>query len=150
MIEITQIGAESLENVAELDQATNGNFRRDFFVKRFEAQEKNTEAFISKAASENGKMIGFACCHMLKGEFGSDELIAVLDAIAVDPASQGHGVGHELMAKLMAEIRSRGGRELQTQAGWDQPGVLDFFSATGFRMAPDLILERSTPRLQRP
>jgi len=82
---------------------------------------------------------------MLKGEFGSDDLIAVLDAMSVDPEVQGHGVGHELMAQLMTEIRDRGGKELQTQAGWDQPAVLDFFASTNFRMAPRLILERSTP-----
>jgi ribosomal protein S18 acetylase RimI-like enzyme len=49
------------------------------------------------------------------------------------------------MTRLHTEIRERGGMELQTQAGWDQPAVLDFFAGTGFRMAPRLILKRSTP-----
>ena len=145
MTSITAIGTPSLDAVVGLDNATNRNQRQDFFAKRFAAQERHPLSFISMGATRDGELIGFVCCHMLKGEFGSDELIAVLDAMAVDPKSQGHGLGHELMTQLMCEIRTRGGRELQTQAGWDQPAVLDFFASTGFRMAPRLILERTTP-----
>jgi len=145
MAEIRMIGVESLDKVVELDRATNGSRRRDFFTKRFGAQDKHPQAFISVGANTDTEMVGFICCHMLKGEFGSDELIAVLDAMSVEPESQGRGVGQELIAELIAEIRKRGGRELQSQAGWNQPEVLDFFAATGFTMAPRLILERSTP-----
>lgn len=144
MAKLDYIGNESLNTVVELDSATNGSHRRDFFTKRFEAQEKHPQAFISIGAIEAGKMVGFVFCHLLQGEFGGDELIAVLDAMAVEPESQGHGVGHELMKQLINEIRQRGGKDLRTQVGWDQPGVIDFFSSIGFRMAPRLILERST------
>jgi len=145
MTDISQIGNESLDRVVELDAATNGSRRRDFFAKRFEAQVKHPQAFISMGATVDGKMLGFVCCHIQQGEFGSDEMIAVLDAMSVEPESQGHGVGHEFIAALMTEIRTRGGRELQTQAGWDQPEVLDFFAATNFKLAPRLILDRTTP-----
>jgi len=145
MTDITTIGTESLDSVVQLDRATNGGRRRDFFAQRFEAQAKHPEAFISLGISLHDKVLGFVCCHMLKGEFGSDELIAVLDAMAVDPEIQGHGLGRELMAQLMSEVRNRGGRELQTLAGWNQPAVLDFFVGTDFRMAPRLVLERNTP-----
>jgi len=144
MAKLDYIGNDSLNTVVELDSATNGSHRRDFFTKRFEAQEKHPQAFISIGAIEAEKMVGFVFCHLLQGEFGGDELIAVLDAMAVEPESQGHGVGHELMQQLIDEIRKRGGRDLRTQVGWDQPGVIDFFSNIGFRMAPRLILERST------
>ena len=145
MTSITAIGSESLDAVVALDKATNRSRRRDFFAKRFEAQQKHPQSFISLGVTRDGEMVGFICCHMQKGEFGSDELIAVLDAIAVDPDSQGHGLGRDLMAQLMSEVRDRGGRKLQTQAGWDQPAVLDFFANTDFKMAPRLILERTTP-----
>jgi len=144
MVEITAIGTESLATVVDLDNATNGSHRRDFFTKRFEAQDKHPEAFVSIGAREAGKMVGFVFCHMLQGEFGRNELIAVLDAMAVEPESQGQGVGHELMQQLINEIRDRDGKGLRTQVGWDQPEVIDFFSNIGFRMAPRLILERST------
>lgn len=145
MTEITSINAASLEAVVALDKATNDVSRRDFFSKRFGAQEKHPQSFISLGAHADGKLLGFICCHMLKGEFGSDELIAVLDAMSVNPDMQGKGLGHALMTRLHTEIRERGGVELQTQAGWNQPAVLDFFASSGFHMAPRLILERSTP-----
>ena len=144
MTKVKFIDQESLDTVVALDSTTNGDSRRDFFIKRFDAQEKHPEGFISMGATEAGKMVGFVCCHMLLGEFGGDQLIAVLDAMAVEPDSQGRGVGHELMDQLIKEIRNRGGEGLRTQVGWDQPRVTDFFSSTGFRMAPRLILERST------
>jgi GNAT superfamily N-acetyltransferase len=144
MAEIRMIGVESLDKVVELDNATNGSRRRDFFGKRFEAQDRHPGAFISMGASEAGELVGFVCCHLLQGEFGGEKLVAVLDAMSVVPESQGHGVGRELMQQLIADVRQRGGKELRTQAGWDQPEVLEFFASTGFRMAPGLILERST------
>ena len=144
MARLDNIGKESLDTVVELDSATNGSHRRDFFTKRLKAQDKNPQAFVSIGAFEGKKMAGFVFCHMLQGEFGSNELIAVLDAIVVEPESQGHGVGHELMQQLIDVIRARGGKDLRTQAGWDQPEVIDFFSNIGFRLAPSLILERST------
>lgn len=144
MAKLDNMGKESLDTVVELDSATNGNPRRDFFIKRFQAQDKHPQAFISIGAHEAGKLVGFVCCHILQGEFGGNEPIAVLDAIAVEPKSQGQGVGHELMQQLIDEVRARGGKDLRTQVGWDQPEVIDFFSNIGFRMAPSLILERST------
>ncbi len=144
MTDLAAIGLESIDPVVELDNATNGSRRRDFFVKRFDAQDKQPSAFISIGASHDGNLIGFVCCHMLKGEFGSDELIAVLDAMSVDPESQGYGLGRNLLARLMIEIRNRGGKELLTQVGWKQPELLNFFASTGFKMAARLILERNT------
>ena len=52
MAKLDYIGNESLNTVVELDSATNGSHRRDFFTKRFEAQEKQTQAFISIGAIE--------------------------------------------------------------------------------------------------
>jgi len=138
------IGTESLDLVVKLDRATNKRMRLDFFTKRFEAQQKHPEAFISMAASRAGEMIGIVCCHLLQGEFGSDDRVAVLDALAVKPESQGHGIGHELIQHLITKVRESGGKELRTQAGWNQPEVLHFFASTGFKLAPSMILERST------
>lgn len=148
MAKLDKIDKDSLDTVVELDSATNGNQRRDFFTKRFEAQDKHPQSFVSIGAFEAGRMVGFVFCHLLQGEFGGNELIAVLDAMAVEPESQGHGVGRELMQQLIDAVRARGASDLRTQAGWDQPAVIDFFSNIGFSLAPSLILERSTRELR--
>jgi predicted N-acetyltransferase YhbS len=46
-----------------------------------------------------------------------------------------------LLDQLITEVRTRGGRELRTQARWNQRGLIDFFSGTGFSLAPRLVLE---------
>ena len=43
MTSITPIGTSSLDAVVSLDNATNLSHRRDFFAKRFEAQEKHPQ-----------------------------------------------------------------------------------------------------------
>lgn len=143
-ISFESLGSDSLEAVVVLDDETNGSQRRGFFTKRLQAQEKHPEAFISIAANSEGALAGFVCCHLLEGEFGSSELIAVLDAIAVSPGHQGHGIGRGLMSQLKEQLNERGASELRTQAGWDQPGVAGFFSGAGLQLAPRLIVERST------
>jgi predicted N-acetyltransferase YhbS len=134
--------------ITDLDSASNGSQRADFFARRFAAHKSNPDAFVSMTASDGDTLVGFASCHLLQGEFGTDQLTAVLDTLAVEPGSQGHGIGHGLLAELLSELRIRGAQELRTQAIWNQPALLDFFADTGFELAPRLILERSTRDVQ--
>ena len=46
----------------------------------------------------------------------------------------------EGLAKL---LRDNGVRSLQSQAEWANHALLRFFDASGFRLAPRLVLERS-------
>jgi ribosomal protein S18 acetylase RimI-like enzyme len=54
--------------------------------------------------------------------------------IAVDPATQGHGVGHALMAQVEAEIRARGGRLLLIETSSTAPyaAARRLYSSSGF------------------
>ena len=80
----------------------------------------------------------------LDGEFGGSERVVVLDAVGVANDRQSKGIGSRLMQGLIDEVRDRGGRELRTQARWDQSGLLVFFAKAGFRLAPSVVLERRT------
>jgi len=144
VIDAAQLDAAQLAAIVQLDGASNGRKREDFFVKRFAAQQRSPGDFVSMTASDGETLVGFASCQLLQGEFGIDRLTAVLDALAVEPGSQGRGIGHGLLAELMSKTRARGARELRTQAVWNQPALLDFFADTGFELAPNLILQRST------
>ena len=130
-----------LDPVVELDRKSGGTSRHGFISKRLACQERHPDAFISLAALIDGALAGFMFCHLIEGEFGGTERMAVLDAIGVDPDYQGHGVGHQMLDHLIAEVRNRGGHELRTQARWNQRGLIDFFSSTGFSLAPRLVLE---------
>ena len=135
------LGIEDLDAVAELDRQSGGVARRGFISKRLASQERHPDAFISMAAMTNDALAGFVFCHMIEGEFGGTERMAILDALGVDPHHQGHGLGHQMLDNLITEVRERGGREIRTQAHWNQRGMIDFFCSTDFSLAPRLVLE---------
>jgi len=133
-----------LESVIALDRGHSGQSRRGFFEKRWRAMARAPEAFISLAAERENDLVGFVLAHVLDGEFGGNERVVVLDAVGVADNRQGKGIGSRLMQGLVDQVRAHGGRELRTQARWDQRGLLDFFAKAGFRLAPSVVLERST------
>jgi ribosomal protein S18 acetylase RimI-like enzyme len=56
--------------------------------------------------------------------------------IAVDPALQGHGVGHALLSRAEAEVGARGGRLMliETSATADYAPARRLYAACGFRL----------------
>ncbi|MDA9982177.1 GNAT family N-acetyltransferase [Gammaproteobacteria bacterium] len=141
---VRPLAGNDFEAVIELDRISGGSSRRGFFEKRERAMEHDPNVFIGLVACADGQLVGFVTACILYGEFGGDKRVAVLDALAVTPDHRGSGVGHRLLQELIGEVRQRGGRELQTQAEWNQPGLVDFFNSVGFILAPRLVLERST------
>jgi ribosomal protein S18 acetylase RimI-like enzyme len=135
------LGMEDLDSVAELDRHSGGTSRHGFISKRLANQERHPDAFISMAAMKGSELAGFIFCNIIEGEFGGTERVAVLDSIGVGPGCQGQGVGHQMLDYLITEVRQRGGREIRTQARWNQRGLIDFFASTGFSLAPRLVLE---------
>ncbi len=141
---VRPLAGTDFEAVIELDHISGGISRRGFFEKRERAMQHDPAVFIGLAACNSERLVGFVTASILDGEFGGDKRVAVLDALAVAPSHRGVGVGHLLMQELSSEVRQRGGRELQTQAQWNHPGLMDFFNSAGFTLAPRLVLERST------
>ena len=135
---------DDLESVIALDRSHSGQSRRGFFEKRWRAMARAPEAFISLAAEWENALAGFVLAHVLDGEFGGSERVVVLDAVGVANDARGNGIGTSLMQALVDEVRERGAGELRTQARWDQRGLLEFFAKVGFRLAPSVVLERST------
>ena len=95
-------------------------------------------------SGRGGEVAGFLLGHLLDGEFGGLERVAVLDAVAIDPAAQRQGLARKLVGEFDRSARERGASEMRTQAQWDRPGLVEFFSAAGFRLSPRLVLERPT------
>ncbi len=141
--EIRPLRPADLDRVIAIDSDHVGEPRRRFFEKRLAHAKQHPEDFVHVGVVRNGALIGFAFARIMRGEFGRDQAIAILDAVGVMSGSREHGVGHVLMDSLVAVMRKKGVQSLQSQADWTQHALLRFFDASGFRLAPRLMLERS-------
>ena len=132
-----------LERVIVIDSGHVGAPRRRFFERRLAHAEKHPRDFVHVGVVRDGALSGFAFARILRGEFGREQAIATLDAFGVDRSVQERGVGHALMDGVAAVLRHKGVHSLQSQADWTNHALLRFFDATGFTLAPRLMLERS-------
>lgn len=140
---IRMLASDDLERVITIDRLHTGRSRRRFFEKRFAAAAVHPEDYVQIGVMRGGALRGFVFARLLRGEFGREHLVAVLDAIGVELESQERGVGQSLMEELVGKLRAIGARTLQSQAEWSDSELLRFFAASGFKLAPRLALERS-------
>jgi len=140
---IRPLTADDREQVTAIDRAHSGLSRRSFFDKRFSAAKAHPEDFVALGVVQDGALRGFATARILRGEFGGDRPVAVLDGLGVAVDHQEHGLGQALMAELSGELRAAGVRALQSQVAWTNHELLRFFAAAGFELAPRLALERA-------
>lgn len=133
-----------IEQVIGLDKNLGGGARPEFFNKRLQAMGRSPSTYISFVASVNGQLCGFLFANVLKGEFGTQQPVAVIDALGVQPGDQGSGVGMLLMNALKAEAANRGCGSLRTQANWHQQELLAYFANAGFSLAERNVLTRDT------
>jgi ribosomal protein S18 acetylase RimI-like enzyme len=136
------LSVDDLEQVIAIDLAHSGHTRRHFFAKRMAAAKLHPHDFIQVGVIWGGSLCGFAIARVLRGEFGREHAVAVLDAVGVEPQSQECGVGEALIKELIRILRDMGVRSLQSQVRWANPDLLRFFDASGFALAPRLALER--------
>jgi ribosomal protein S18 acetylase RimI-like enzyme len=132
-----------LERVIAIDSGHVGEPRRRFFEKRLAHAQQHPEDFVQVGVARKGALVGFAFARILRGEFGREQAIATLDALGVEHDSRERGVGRALMDGLTKVMREKGAQSLHSQADWTNHALLRFFDASGFRLAPRLVLERS-------
>jgi ribosomal protein S18 acetylase RimI-like enzyme len=140
---VRPLRASDLERVIAIDSAHVGEPRRHFFEKRLAHAKQHPEDYVQLGVSRNGSLAGFVFARILRGEFGRAQSIATLDAVGVEHDSRERGVGHSLMDALGKIMREKGVQSLQSQADWTNHAVLRFFDASGFGLAPRLVLERA-------
>ena len=141
--EIRPIDADDLEAVVAIDRAHTKYSRRRFFEKRFAQAATHPAEFVQIGFARGGSLRGFAIVHLLRGQFGRDDSVAVLDALGVEFDSQSHGMGHLLISELLEILRQRGVRVLHSQSSWRNHDLLCFFDRCGFRLSPRIVLDRS-------
>lgn len=145
--EVRRLRPADLEQVIAIDSHHFGLQRRAFFEKRLAQARKQPQDYVQVGIDRNGVLAGFAFARIVRGEFGRDQTNASLDVVGVLVSSREQGIGHALMEGLAEALRREGVQSLQSQADWTNHALLRFFDASGFGVAPRLVLERTTTPL---
>jgi predicted N-acetyltransferase YhbS len=143
---IRPLRPDDAEAVVRIDRARSGRSRTAFYAKRFQTLAEEPQALVAIAGEQGGEVVGFAFARILDGEFGGAAPVGVLDTICVSPVQARGGVASSLLEGLEAALARAGVRALRTQAEWTEHGLAAFFSASGFRLSPRIVLERSLER----
>lgn len=138
---------DDLNPVVAIDHAYSHQERRHFFAKRFQAAEAHPEDFVHIGIECDNALVGFALVHLHRGEFGDEQAGAMLDAIGVARDRRDEGIGRGLIENIVGLVRGHGVRSLRSQVDWKNHRLLRFFEASGFELAPRIVLERGTADL---
>jgi len=139
--------ADDLAQVIAIDEENTGRSRKNFFEKRVAAALNEPKQFVYIACVCNHEVKGYLLARLQRGEFGGARTVAVVDDIGVGRDVQGQGVGRALMAELAAIIQKKCINEIRSQVDWADQGMLRYFAATGFHLAPRTIYQRVTSYL---
>jgi ribosomal protein S18 acetylase RimI-like enzyme len=140
---IRPLGEGDVDAIVAIDRAHTGRMRRRFFGKCVAAAKRHPDDFVHIGVMRGGSLRGFAFARLQRGEFGRAPVVAVIDAVGVEPQSQEIGIGQTLMNELIAILRQRRVTTLQSQVDWRSNDLLHFFNSCGFELAPRLALERA-------
>lgn len=140
--DIRPLDFSDMASVIKIDRKLSGRSRTGFFEKRFQAFKSEPDAFVYLGCYGNDGLDGYLLVHILEGEFGTPEPVAVMDSLGVQPELQHQGIGAALLEELQSILKSKGVMLLRTQAEWRHRDILHFLSTTGFDLAPRHIYER--------
>jgi GNAT superfamily N-acetyltransferase len=138
---LRSLTADDLDRVIEIDAQYSDRSRRGFFEKRLAATLKAPQKYIFVGYQGVRRLEGYLLAHLLDGEFGKATPVAVLDAIAVDHRARGGGIGRLLLGGAEAVLRDKGVPEIKSEVDWHNTMMVQFLAATGFELAPCVILE---------
>lgn len=141
--DIRPIDGNDLERMVAIDRAHTGQSRRRFFEKRLANAAAQPQDYVQIGLTKGGVLLGFAIARLLRGEFGRDDVVAVLDVLDVEPESRERGFGRTLIERMIEIMKQKGVRSIHSQASWTNHQLLRFFDAAGFQLSSRIVLDRS-------
>lgn len=146
-LETRPFRGDDLDSISGIERKLVGDSKKNFLGKRFVSMTATPDDFLSCSALLGQKVVGYACARIEEGEFGTQDPVAVLDILGIDPDAQRNGVGKKLLAEIERQMKERGIGILRTQVDWRNQEMIRFFSSVGALLAPVKILERDTSAL---
>jgi GNAT superfamily N-acetyltransferase len=140
---VRNLEPSDLDRIVRIDQQWTGRNRRAWYEGKLERALAEAGVKISLGAELDGCLVGALLGAVHYGEFGQPDPLAVLDTILVDRSFSGKGVGTEMMAHLVRNLRALGIERLRTEVAWNEPDLMAFLGRRGFAPVPRLVLERS-------
>jgi len=157
---------EDLDQLSAIESSLTGSPRSAFLKKRLAVATANLgevfldetgdmpldlqtmpDSFITCAALNNKKLVGYGFARILEGEFGARSTIVELDDIGVAPDELGKGIGKMVMTGIEQRMKTKNIGTLQTQVDWSNLAMVRFFASAGFSLASGQIIERNTSPL---
>jgi ribosomal protein S18 acetylase RimI-like enzyme len=144
-INIRLMQADDHDAVLAIDQKVLKQSRDAYYQLKFEKLFGTNDYLPTSlvAEDENGTVVGFVMGELYMGEFGLFHEEARLDTIGVDPDCQHMGIGERLINEFMDHLRQIGVQKVHTLVAWNDPKLIQFFSANRFSPSSTINLERS-------
>lgn len=145
IIKIRLMKAEDFDAVVGIDEKVLKVSRPEYYEMKFEKLFKSKDYLpVSLVAEEpGGKVVGFVMGELYLGQYGIFQEEATLDTIGVDPAFQQKGIGEQLINEFVDHLKKIGVLKINTLVAWNDPKLIQFFSANKFFPSRTINLERS-------
>lgn len=145
---IRPLAREDLHAVVGIDAAIEGQSRRTYVERRLAAALREPGLHAQFAACDADGLAGYILARVLAGEFGLPRSCLRLELVGVRPGLQRMGAGRQLFEVLAQWAQRHEIREMRTTERWGNAQVLGWLHASGFRLAPDVVLGMDLERGQ--
>ncbi len=139
---VRAVRENDLNAIVRIDAESVGRARPRYFQLMFDRAVKSAALQVSLVAEREERVVGFVIASLYYGEYGISEPTASIEAIGVEAASRGIGVGHALVEQLARNIAAIGVTSIRTEVDWSDFVLLGFLQSEGFTPAPRLCLEK--------
>jgi ribosomal protein S18 acetylase RimI-like enzyme len=142
-VSIRALTQQDLDAVVAIDAGIVGRARKAYFQRRVDTAIRQPELHVQLAAVDAQGLAGYILARRAQGEFGRIKPSLRVEALGVQAARQGQGVGRQLLDALRSYAARHEVPELRTVAAWTDHGMLRWLDAMGFKLTSDLIFECS-------
>jgi len=141
-IPVRSLSEADLAAVVAIDRRHSGHDREIYYARKLDEVINRSGVRLSLLAEIDGVPAGFVMARVDYGEFGRTADEAVMEAIGVDPAYSGQGVGRALMSQLTANLNVLRVANLRSETDWNDLGLIGFLDAMAFAPAQRISLRR--------
>ena len=138
---VRALACEDLDEVVDIDASIGGRPRRAYIERRLAAALRQPGQHVQLAAIDGKGLAGVILARRMAGDFGHVQPGLRVEILGVRPDRQGRGIGRRLLEALSDYAGRHGLTELRTIARWNDHAMLRWLDATGFGLAPQLVLE---------